>query len=280
MGRRMRGERNATPEGAPERAAPAAGASAGRPRVGRKVPPEVRASEPPPEAPKAREVEVTPQPAPLAKVLPGETQVDEALVDQAVQHINRLYTTRALEMAREIGGYVLATFFDGDAENFRERAGSHATFKELSERDDLQFSKVWLWRAVSVYDQLALLPGDLAEELPYTHHTLLLPLHDEQKKVELAKAAVEQGWSSDQLQEQVAKVRESEKTSKGGRKALLPFVKTLNRLGSTVEGESAFAGLDQADQLSEAEVQRLLGLIEAVRGRLDEVEQALAGERS
>lgn len=55
---------------------------------------------------------------------------------------------------------------------------------------------------------------------------------------------------------------------------------TLNRLGTAFGGEGAFAGLDEVDQLSDAEVQRLLGLIESARGRLDEVERALTVERS
>ena len=60
-------------------------------------------------------------PTALAAELPGEAKVDDALVDQAVERINRLYTGRALEMAREIGGYVLEKFFGGDANNFREK---------------------------------------------------------------------------------------------------------------------------------------------------------------
>jgi hypothetical protein len=269
----MRGGRDArsdqAPKPKPERAAPADVTPAPRPRVSREV---LQA-----EAPSALVAAPPAAPAPIGS-LPGEAEVDEALVDEAVGQINRLYTGRALEMAREIGGYVLDTFFGGDAENFRERVGGHATFQELSEREDLQFSKTWLWRAVSVHDQLARLPEDLAESLPYTHHTLLLPLLDDQKKVELAQAAVDQSWTKGQLADEVAKVRDSEKTSKGGRKALLPFVRTMNRLGATLEHEGAFAGLDRADQLPEAEVQRLLRLIEALRGQLDAVEAALTAE--
>ncbi len=209
--------------------------------------------------------------------LRGEAVVDEALVDEAVQHINRVYTGRALELAREVGGYVLATFFGGDPATFRERGSDHASFKELSEREDLQFSKVWLWRAVSVYEQLAVLPEDVAEALPYTHHTVLLPVKDEEKKVELAEAAVEEGWTKDQLQEEVSKVRDQEKVSKGGRKALLPFVKTLNKLERMLEDEAAFAGgLEQVDQLTEGEVERLQRTIDGLQERLASIEGALA----
>lgn len=215
---------------------------------------------------------VTSQTTTLAPRLPGEAKVDNELVDQAVEQINRLYTGRALEMAREIGAYVLETFFAGDANNFRERGGEHATFRELSEREDLQFSKIWLWRAVSVYDQLKLLPENIAEALPYTHHTLLLPLHDETKKIELAKKAVEKGWTKDVLQAEVTKVREKEKTSKGGRKPLLPFVKTVNRLEKFLASEEEhFSGLDEVEELDEDEVKRIQKTIKRMKLKLDQI---------
>jgi hypothetical protein len=79
----------------------------------------------------------------------------------------------------------------------------------------------------------------------------------------------------------VTKVREEEKErpSKGGRKATLPFVKTLNRLGAAAGGEGAFAGLDDVERLSDAEVDRLLQVVEALRDQLDAVEEALTEDR-
>ncbi len=227
-------------------------------------------------------VEAAPQPAgdaettKLAKPLPGEAKVDKALVNDAVERINRLYTGRALEMAREIGGYVLETFFDGDASNFRERGSEHASFKELSERDDLQFSKIWLWRAVSLYDQLKLLPKDIAEALPYIHHTVLLGLHDEDRKVALATTAVEKNWTKDKLQEEVSKIREKEKKSKGGRKALLPFVKTVNKLEKFLASEDEFfAGLDDVEQLDDDEAKRIEKTVSRMRRKLDQISAKL-----
>jgi len=103
--------------------------------------------------------------------LPGEQEADSVLLDQAVAHINQLYIAKGLETARVIGEYVLTTFFGGDTETFRAKGSKHTSFRALAEREDLHVSHVWIWRAVSVVDQLQLLPEDVAGSLPFTHHT-------------------------------------------------------------------------------------------------------------
>ncbi len=55
----------------------------------------------------------------LTRPLPRQSTVEVDLLDQAVDAINSTYIGKGLEMARDIGEYVLATFFDGDLDSRR-----------------------------------------------------------------------------------------------------------------------------------------------------------------
>jgi hypothetical protein len=128
------------------------------------------------------------------------------------------------------------TFFDGDPESFRDRGGAHATFRALAGREDLHVSHVFIWRAVNVVDQLRLLPENIAEALPLSHHTLLLTLKNEKSKVNLARLAAKKGWSKRKLEEEIRRVRAREKgSSKAGRPALPRFVKGFTKLMKAIK---------------------------------------------
>jgi YD repeat-containing protein len=159
--------------------------------------------------------------------LPGEHEVDEALVAAAAAHLNRTITGRSLELACEIGKYVLEVFFAGDLARFRERGRKHRSFQALAEHGGLQYSAIWLWRAVGIHEQLSLLPPDVASALPYTHHTLLLSLERPDEKVEVGQRAVSGGWTRNQLQAEVTRRRAS---GRRGRPPIPPLVKALHRI--------------------------------------------------
>jgi len=175
----------------------------------------------------------------IVKALPGEQAVDEALVDQVVTRLNRIASVKGIETARDVGEVVLGTMFGGDSANFRRRGEDHVSFRALAARaesGDLHVSHIFIWRAVSVIDQLRLLPENVRDALPYTHQTLLLPVKDEKAKVRLAEQAAEGGWSKRKMEEEVQKIRAKEKgDSKAGRPALPMFVKGLTRLTSAVK---------------------------------------------
>ena len=181
--------------------------------------------------------------------LPGELDADKDLLDQVVLDINRIYTEKGLETVLAMGQYVLDTFFDGKPAHFHARSGEHATFRELAARDDLHVSYATLWRAVSVVEQYGQFPESVARALPPTHHALLLPLKDEKKKAELARKAVDKGWTKQELEKEVKKVKGS---SKAGRPALPRFVKTLHKWNSFLEhDEDSFGDLDALEELDE-----------------------------
>jgi len=212
-----------------------------------------------------------------AEALPGEVQPDAALVDTAVEQINRLYIAKGLETAQVIGEYVLETFFGGDPSAFRDREGGHASFRALASRDDLHVSHVWLWRAVSVVEQLRQLPAEVGSNLPFTHHTLLLPIKSERAKLRLAKRAAEKGWTKRKLDAEVRKVRDKEKQNpNAGRPRLPRFVKTLNKLGRLLaDPAEAFGDLDAIESMEPAQAQRLLGVVAGVKAQCEAIELRL-----
>jgi hypothetical protein len=209
--------------------------------------------------------------------LPGVAEADEELLNQAVAQINHLYIAKGLETARTIGEYVLETFFEGNPENFRASGNEHVSFRKLAEREDLHVSYTWIWRAVSVVDQLRQLPEDIGQSLPYTHHTLLLPVKDEKTKLKLAKKAATEGWPKRKLSEEVAKVRAKEKgDSKAGRPPLPRFEKSINKLSKFLEKpDEAFGDLEQLDELDAAKAQKLLQTVAGMRAQCEALEQRL-----
>lgn len=209
--------------------------------------------------------------------LAGGREKIEHLLDAAVRHINATYTRKGMEVVLEVGKYVLDTFFDGDSASFREHAGSHVTFRQLAERDDLQMSHVWIWRAVGVVDQLHVLPEAAATQLPYTHHTLLLPLKSEKKKRTLAERAIEDGWSKRKLEDEVKKARKKERGAKKvGRPALPAFVRTLNKLAKlSVDDADLWGGQDDIDTLAPEEAERLWKAAAGMKLRCEELQKKL-----
>lgn len=213
----------------------------------------------------------------ITEFLPGEQARDEQLLDQAVQRINRAWAIKGLETAREIGEYVLSAFFDGDPAAFHERGKSHTSFRALSEREDLYVSHSWIWRAVSVTEQLRLLPDDISTALPFTHHTLLIPVKDEKTKVKLAKNAAQHGWSKRKLEAEVKKVRAKRpKGPKVGRPPLPRFQKSIHKIEKLLkEPEESFGDIDQIDELDDKAAQKLYHAVTGMKRQCEALERAL-----
>ena len=214
--------------------------------------------------------------------LPGEVSVDAELVEQAAGFLRHLFMANHLDLARSTGEYVLATFFGGDSKTFRTRGKEHQSFQALAKRGDLGMSSSFLWRAVSFVDQLRLLPPNIATALPYSHQLALLPLKDEEVKAQLAEKALAEGWTRNDLEDEVKKARvRGAGESKAGRPELPGFVKTIHRWEKTLEEpDTALAGLEQLDTMKVGEVRRLHATVVALRQRCDELEQQLQGRLS
>ena len=80
---------------------------------------------------------------------------DESELDQAADSIAPHKALRGAELARVVGDYVLATFFDGDFEEFRRKSRSKPVkFRSLVARRDLGFSAGRLCLLVRISQQL------------------------------------------------------------------------------------------------------------------------------
>ena len=171
----------------------------------------------------------------LAPSLPGEADIVVPLLDEAVAELNRIYVTKGLETARDIGEYVLEAFFAGDTANFRQRGNGHLTFRELGKREDLKVGWLFIWNAVAVVEQFGHLPRDVAEALPLSHHKLLLTVKDDNKKRELAEAALQQNLGKREFEARVKAARGPDAASKAGRPPLPGFAKAVTGLRKVVK---------------------------------------------
>lgn len=214
----------------------------------------------------------------LAPILPGEGVVVDQLVADAVAKLNHIYAAKGLETARDVGEYIIQTFFGGDPERFHERGKDHMSFRALAQHDDLQVSASFLWHACAVVEQLRLLPEDVGSALPLSHHRLLLSVKDPDEKERLARGAVERRLSKRDLEAEVVALRPAvAPESKPGRKALPPLAKGLTQLKKAV----ALAGSGDVASLDREKAKALLGELEeqmAALAKLKATVEAVVGE--
>lgn len=203
-----------------------------------------------------------------ATVLPGESTVDTALVDEATRHLNLVSTPRTLDRADEVGRYILDTFFLGAPRWFRERGRGHRSFQTLVARPDLRFSSIWVWRAVGIHEQLSVLPTPIATALPYSHHALLLALESPDEKLDVARRAVDARWTRDQLQAAVTSARGAR--GRRGRPPLPPLVKTLHRIESLLSDDSMRA-FDAVGDLPPDEQRRVHRTLRRMLRRMEQM---------
>lgn len=191
----------------------------------------------------------------LAIALPGADSIDSALLDQVVANLNQLYAVKGLETARAVAESVIQFFFAGNVENFHDRHGSHLSFRELAKREDLRVTYQFVWNSCAVVDQLRMLPPDVANALPMSHHKMLLPIKDTSTKQALAKVAVDDGLTKRQFEVHVKKARaELKADSNAGRPPLPAFAKAFGKVRRIVEqaqsedvGEHSFTHYSKED---------------------------------
>lgn len=211
---------------------------------------------------------------PLEGLLPGEEQADEELIARAVEDLNRIHRESALQLALQMGEYLLATFFAGDLSRFHQRSGSHVSFRRLAASNDLQFSPSFLYTSVAIVEQLEQLPPTLAEQLPLSHHRLLLPVKDPSLKSKLALRAVRSGLSKRELAQEVKAARRRPGLARPGRPVLPETVKRLNQMRRSVNAllEMKASALDFDDYSP----RKARELITELMSELEEVSEVLA----
>ena len=203
-------------------------------------------------------------PTSIAVHLPGADSIDGALLDRAVHELNQVFCAKGLETARAIAEVVIEVFFGGSVEHFKARSGSHISFVELKKRADLQVSYQFVWNSCAVYDQLRLLPRDVVDALPMSHQKLLLPVKNQEQKVALALAAVQEKLGKRAFEERIKLVRNAESTSKAGRPPLPAFAKAF----TVVKRAVAIARMGEIDESSFAHFSK-----DEARAQIDEWDQ-------
>jgi hypothetical protein len=215
-------------------------------------------------------------PAPAAlPALPGAIELAPELLDRAVGDINRIYSAHGLRTARELGEYLVATFFAGDLDAALTRARAHVTWRALADREDLLVSHSHLWSCVQVLDQLRRLPADVGAALPLSHHRRLLALRDDGARARLAEEAVAEQLTVRELEQRVAAQRAAAQVrERRGRKPLPGIVKAIRalrrvELGAELASDEAVGALkaDEADEVI-AEIEAQLRALEALRARV------------
>ncbi len=207
----------------------------------------------------------------------GLMPIEAEKVDEAVRYLNERTILSGLELAKEVGEYVLSTFFDGDYAKFANVSRSKSTsFRALLAREDLLLGNATLYSFVRISHQLKSLPADVVPRLTLAHHRALLPLPDPEAKVALAQQAVGEGWPSVLLGEQVRKLLP--KTRKG-RRPLPSFAKAIRRVAKALDPgveeevtpeEIEMLGSEQALELTE-QVEESLACLERLKKSLVEV---------
>ena len=138
------------------------------------------------------------------------------VVDAAVSWLNRTSQVSGIRLAVEVSSYILTTFFDGDFKQFSSHDRTKpSSFSALCRREDLNLGESTLYRLVRIGHQVQLLPTAVAESLSLTHHRVLLAVDDPRQKQRIAKAAVNENWTVEQLEAETRKLRPKDATKAG-----------------------------------------------------------------
>ena len=123
-------------------------------------------------------------------------------LDEVVAEVNRLTLRSGLKAVERLGRYLLETFFEGETGRFVDEHGDHATWRALERHPQLTPAASTLWYAVRTVEQLEELPAGIGRQLTANHHRPLIHL-DAGPRLELAEAAVREGWSVRRLRAEI-----------------------------------------------------------------------------
>jgi hypothetical protein len=206
----------------------------------------------------------------------GEPRPQRNDVDAAIRDLNRIYIRGGLRTVLAIGRYLRDELFGGRVPGPDDRGASWISFGALCQRDDLAMSRSYLSRAMQVLEQYEQLPGVLADQLTYSNHLELLPVHDPGTKLELASAAADGGWTRLELRRRVWDQLGDERP--GSRPTMSPPARAihgLDRRSRDLERETRPGGSWEIADIAEQE--RLAGRLDRLIGRLAAIETRIGG---
>ncbi len=162
---------------------------------------------------------------------------DDALIDQAVQHINEIANKSVYSGFMEIGQYVLEKFFNNDIkEATSKNPRKPASYQKLCNRDDLAVEVSSLSTAVRVVAQEKFFEEKNinTEKLTYTHKADLVKLANGKEKTELAKACMKNNWSTRKLRDEIKKKLQNTEQKQVAGRDNIPYLKSIsNKMDKT-----------------------------------------------
>ena len=152
---------------------------------------------------------------PVTEQMEGEEEVDEELVARAYTRIETVFVEKMNDIMEEVGGYLLGTFFDGDAARARmKKPAREKSFYRLTEtlRSNHAHapSMSWLYNAVNVAaDKILFEKKDpsLYPKLGITHKVYLTQVRDFETKSQIAEEAANGNLSTRELKERINRLK-------------------------------------------------------------------------
>lgn len=199
------------------------------------------------------------------------------LVEQAVEFLNRVSSETGLRLAQTVSDYVVTTFCAGDAAVLSSHVPLRSnTIAALSRHPNLQMGANTLRRLVRIGLQVKELPAEVALRLTPPQHRALLGVKDPERKVELARAALADKWTPEQIAAAVA----GPVPRDGPRLGRPPKAELVKQVAAVVKGAKGlrpegFAGLGEQEREEVlAGLREVLAVVEGVLGGVgDRVDQ-------
>ncbi len=197
-------------------------------------------------------------------------EIDSDLVHGAIQFLNRTLYRSGVKVAVEVSEYVIATFLGGDSSLLASKDPfKTGSLRALAEHPDLQMGAATLNRLVRIGLQVRHLPADLAEELSPSHHRALLTVKNAAHKQHLAREAVQNHWTAQQLEATIAAEKPQDEPHQG-RPPQSPVVKWVNALQKTAGqeqfGETMAEAFHKLPKVHQAKVKAELKAVHAEIG--------------
>ncbi|MCC6874924.1 MAG: histone H1-like repetitive region-containing protein [Sandaracinaceae bacterium] len=200
----------------------------------------------------------------------AEASADDALVEETLSRLAE-HEQRSAQSALEVGRFVLARYFDGDADRARsKRPSKPASYAALAERAELETS----WDARALRDAVVAaivfdgLPSAVAERVPASYLVRLDAVDDQDERLRLAQRIADGSLRGSLARSAIGAASESERL--GGRARMPGPQRLAGTIERALERATDYDGLDPSAVKSMDALERA-----ELAGRLDDAARRL-----